>query len=305
MKIKAFPLFLVALTSVVGLTSCEDVIDLKTETGPTQLVVDAWITDQPGPQTMRLTLSAAYFNNGPAKIATGADVSVTDDAGTVFPFRYITETKRYQWTPPQDSIKLGHIGRTYTLKVIYEGEEYRAANQIKRVPAIDSLSFKQEKFPIKPSVGPQEGYIAEFYARDFLGLGDTYWIKPLKGGKLNGTEASNISLAFDGSFSPGSPSDGLIFIQPLRQSITTNGLFSAGDTAGVELHSITPETYYFLLQVRQESANGGIFAVPPANIPTNIQNVNPNGKKALGFFGTSAVSRAETVIDPKKAKPKS
>lgn len=305
MKNKVFSLFLVALASSIALTSCEDVIDLKTETGPAQLVVDGWITDQPGPQTIRLSLSAAYFNNNPATLATSAEVSVTDDAGNVFPFRYLPETKRYQWTPPQDSTRLGRIGRTYTLKIIYEGEEYRATNQIKRVPAIDSLSYKQEKFPIKPPTGPQEGYIAEFYARDFVGIGDTYWIKPLKGGKLSGIEASSISLAFDGSFSPGSPSDGLIFIQPLRQSITTDGLFSAGDTAGVELHSITPETYFFLLQVRQESANGGIFAVPPANIPTNIQNLNPNGKKALGFFGTSAVRRAETVIDPKRAKPKS
>ncbi len=305
MKNKAYILFLVALTSVVGLTGCEDVIDLKTETGPAQLVVDGWITDQPGPQTMRLTLSAAYFNNGPAPIATGAEVTITDDKGTAFPFRYVPEKKNYQWTPPQNSMKLGRVGGTYTLKILYEGEEYVATNQIKRVPTIDSLAYKEEKFPVKPLVGPQEGYIAEFYARDFTGLGDTYWIKPLKGGKLNGTEARNISLAFDGAFSPGSPSDGLIFIQPLRQSITTNGLFSVGDTVGVELHSITPETFYFLQQVRQESANGGIFAVPPANIPTNIQNVKANGKQALGFFGTSAVSRAETVIDPKKAKPKS
>lgn len=305
MKNNAFSLFLIALTSVVGLTGCEDVIDLKTETGPAQLVVDGWITDQPGPQTIRLTLSAAYFNNGPAPIATGAEVTITDDKGTAFPFRYVPEKKVYQWTPPQDSLKLGRIGRTYTLKILFEGEEYRATNQIKRVPTIDSLTYKEERFPIKPPQGPQEGYLAEFFARDFPGFGDTYWIKPLKDGKLYGTDANDISLVFDGAFSPGAPSDGLVFIQPLRQSINVGKLFSAGDTAGVELHSITPEAYYFLLQVRQESANGGIFAVPPANIPTNIQNVNLNGKKALGFFGASGVSRAETVIDPKQAKPKS
>ena len=308
MKNKAYPIFsiLLALTlTSVGLSSCEDVIDLKTETGPTRLVVDGWITDQPGPQTIRLTLSAGYFDNKPAAIATGAEVVVTDDKGTLFPFRYMPEKKVYQWTPPRDSVKLGRVGGSYTLKISYEGEEYVASNEIKRVPPIDSLSYKQEKLPIKPPEGPQEGYIAEFYARDFIGLGDTYWIKPLKGGKLNGTDASAISLAFDGAFSAGSPSDGLIFIQPLRQSITVNRLFSAGDTVGVELHSLTLETYYFLLQVRQESANGGIFAVPPANIPTNIYTVRPNGKRALGFFGASAVSRAETVINPREAKPKS
>ncbi|MPR37250.1 DUF4249 domain-containing protein [Salmonirosea aquatica] len=286
------------------LTSCEDAIDINTETGPTELVVDGWITNQPGPQTIKLTLSAAYFNNGPAVPALGAEVSVIDDKGIAYIFTDEKNKGSYKWTPKSDTVALGRIGGRYALQIKHSGEEYTATNEIKRVPKIDSLVYEEESFPINPPEGPKDGYLAQFYARDFVGLSDTYWIKPLKSGKLYGTDPEDISLAFDASFSPGSPSDGLVFIKPLRQSINVNKLFSAGDTVGVELHSISIETYYFLFQVRQESSNGGIFAVPPANIPTNISNKNPNGKKALGFFGTSAVSRAETVINPKKAKLK-
>lgn len=293
-----------ALFLLFLLAGCEDAIDLDTETGPRLLVVDGWITNQPGPQTIGLTWSKGYFDNSPSSPIFDAEVVVTDDAGNTYPFTFVRNKLYYQWTPPVDTMRLGRIGRTYTLRVRHEGEEYLATNRIKPVPAIDSLVYREERFPIQPPEGPQEGYLAEFFARDFPGIGDTYWIKPFKNGKPYGNDPGNISLAFDGAFSAGSPSDGLIFILPIRQSITVNSLFEAGDKVGVELHSLTPETYYFLIQVRQESSNGGIFAVPPANIPTNIRNTNPNGKQALGFFGASAVSKAETTIDPQKAGPR-
>ena len=304
MKKKAIHLILSLFAATTFLTSCEDAIDIKTETGPSQLVVDGWITNKPGPQTIKLTLSAAYFDNSPAKPALGAEVAVTDDKGVAYKFTDDKGKGTYKWIPKSDTAALGSVGGSYTLTIKYQGEEYLATNAIKRVPKIDSIAYEEESFPITPPKGPKDGYLAQFYARDFVGLDDTYWIKPLKGGKPYGTDPQDISLVYDASFSPGSPSDGLVFIQPLRQSINVGKLFSAGDTVGVELHSITLESYYFLFQVRQETTNGGIFAVPPANIPTNVFNKNPSGKKALGFFGASAVSRAETVIDPKKAKPK-
>ncbi len=303
-SIKQLLFFLTLLSPLFLLTSCEDVVTLDTETGPEQLVVDGWITNQPGAQSIRLSRSAAYFKNAAALPALQATVEIKDDSGNSYIFNDTQNNGVYRWIPESDSVALGKVGRTYTLLIRYDGEEYVSTNEIRRVPTIDSLIYTEERLPIDPPEGPREGYIAEFFARDFAGLGDTYWIKSLKGGKPYANEPTSISIAFDAAFSPGSPSDGLMFILPLRQSITVNQLFSAGDTVGVELHSITNEAYYFLQQVRQESSNGGIFAVPPANIPTNIRNVNPTGKRALGYFGASAVNRAETVIDPARARPK-
>jgi hypothetical protein len=60
-----------------------------------------------------------------------------------------------------------------------------------------------------------------------------------------------------------------------------------------------------MFQLKQESSNGGIFATPLSNIPTNIQNLNPNSEtKAIGAFFVSSRSVFETVIDKNKAKPK-
>ena len=292
----------ILFSTFVGLTGCEDVIDLKSATGPTQLVVDGWITTQPGPQTIRLTWSAAYFNNDAAKPVVGAAVTVTDDKGKVYSFTDAASDGKYVWGALKDT--LGHVGRTYTLTVKHQADVYTAVNEIKRVPVVDSIVYQKEILPIKPDKGPKEGYIASFYARDFVGAGDTYWIKPIVNGKVMVDKPTAISIAYDAAFSAGAPSDGLIFILPLRQSITRDSLYSAGASVGVELHSITNEAFEFLKQVSEQAANGGLFAVPIQNVKSNVVNTNPAGIKALGYFGASAVSRLQTVIDPAKARPK-
>jgi hypothetical protein len=128
----------ILLMTVAGLSGCEDVIDLETTTGPTQLVVDGWINNQPGKQTITLTWSGAYFDNSAPKPVLGAKVTVTDDLGKVYEFADSSNTGQYTWGKLQTDT-LGRIGRKYTLRIENEQEVYTAKNEIKRVPKIDSL----------------------------------------------------------------------------------------------------------------------------------------------------------------------
>ncbi|MCF0071616.1 DUF4249 domain-containing protein [Dyadobacter sp. CY261] len=292
-------LFVLALMT---LTSCEDVIDLNTGAGPSQLVVDGWLTNEPGQQTIRLSWTSPYFDNSAPKPVTGAEVTVTDDQGKVYKFEDTDSDGAYTWGKT-NADTFGHIGRTYSLKVVNGADIFTAKSELKRVPTVDSVVYRHEKWPFEPDKGPREGFVASFYARDIEGEGDTYWIKPIIRGKPVVDKAVNISIAYDAAFGAGAPSDGLIFILPLRESITTDSLYSAGAEIGVELHSITYEAFEFLKQVSEQAANGGLFATPIANVRSNVVNANPNGPKALGFFSASAVSRKETVIDPEKARP--
>ncbi|NIJ51166.1 DUF4249 domain-containing protein [Dyadobacter arcticus] len=298
----AIKIWALAALSAVLLTSCEDVIDLDTTSGPTQLVVDAWITNEAGPQTIKLTRSTNYFNNAAAEPVLGAIVTVTDDKGKVYEFEDVAGNGKYIWGKT-NADTLGRIGRSYTLKITNESDIYTAATELRRVPTVDSIVYTKEKLPFKPDKGPQEGFIAEFYSRDIAGAGDTYWIKPVINGKPTVEKAASISIAYDAAFSAGAPSDGLIFIQPIRQSITTDSLYSAGASVGVELHSITHEAFEYLNQISEQALNGGLFATPIANIKSNVINADPKGKGALGFFGASAVSRKTTIVDPEKARP--
>lgn len=279
--------------------SCEDVIDLEIKDGETQLVVDAWLTDKDETQSIKLSLSQGYFDNSPVRQALGAEVTVFEEDSTAHSFIDVDNNGVYVL----QGDNFLQQGENYGLLVAYEGNQFVSLSQKRRVPTIDSLVFEKFTFPIAPpDGGPESGFFAQFYAKDFDGEGDTYWIRYKKNDTLN-NNPGDLNIAYDASFSPGAGSDGLTFILPIRQSIN-DGLYQHGDKVDVELWSITNEAYLYLFQIRQESSNGGIFAVPPANIPTNIINLDNNSEvKALGFFGISAVSSFTAVADSTTAKP--
>ena len=295
-----FFIILITFTSI-SLISCEDVVDLEVQEGVSQLAVDALVNNKAEKQTVKLTLSQAYFDNTPVKPALGATVTVFDEDSVAHEFVDINKDGNYTYdgkTKP-----LNKIGKQYVLYVKYDGEEYVSLSKLNRVPKIDSINYQVEKYPIKPDNGPQEGFQPQFYAYDFQGEGDCYWIRGAKNNKYF-SKSNQISVAYDAAFSPGAKTDGLLFILPIRQSIARE-LFSDKDTLQVDLYSITKEQFYYLQIVGQVSSNGGLFSTPLSNLPTNIINRNSqSSKKAIGFFGISAVSSMQTIIDKNKAKPK-
>ena len=93
------------------------------------------------------------------------------------------------------------------------------------------------------------------------------------------------------------------FIPPIRGQINPNDKdandksvspYVPGDSIYVEINSITVAAFDYLHEVSiQTDRPGGfseLFARPIANVSTNIVNVNPTGKKALGFFNVAAVT---------------
>ncbi|GAB3987770.1 hypothetical protein GCM10028807_08980 [Spirosoma daeguense] len=292
---KRFSFFL----SIVGVTllfsQCTTVIDAKLDTGPSQLSVDALITDQPGPQRIRLTQTAPYFDSSTPPVATSATVTVSDDAGKTYQFLDLDNDGYYVWQPTKNDT-LGKIGRTYQLTIAYQGETYRATSKLNRVPKVDSLVFVKRK--LNP-LSKNEGYRGEFYSTDIAGGTDYYRVRFYRNGELQ-NKARNIILSEDGAFQGASQvTDGLLFIAPIRLSINPDSLYAQNDNVKVELHSISHEAFTFWNLLRGQITNGGLFATPPANVPTNVINTNANGRKATGFFITSAVrSITATVAAP-------
>ncbi len=171
---------------------------------------------------------------------------------------------------------------------------------------IDKITYKFEE----EELGQNAGYYAELNATDIGGLGtvpDFYRIRTWKFDASTGksfwlNNPGEISISADGVFNPnGRGSDSLlVFIFPIRRSINPEidedvdeAPYDLGDSLFVELHSIDVETYEFFSQLSEQINNGGLFATPLANVPTNIQNLNPNAtvaQKAVGWFGVSLVS---------------
>ncbi len=267
------------------LTGCETVIPVTLDSGPIQLAVDATIYNTPTSQTITLTQSAPYFSDGPVPVATGASVSVVSSGGRTFTFTDATNTGKYIWTPTNSRDSLGSVGQQFTLKIKYQGESYTAMSSLNRVPPIDSLVFQDA--PTSPT-GKRRGHKAQFYMTDIPGpTPDYYRIEFARNGIWQKLD-KNITTIYNAStFGSNSNTDGLLLIKPGRQSINPDSLYNLNDVVTVRLTSITEDDYNFLVELKSQLTNTGLFSRPATNVPTNIMNVNPNGPGALGFFVTS------------------
>lgn len=288
---------LVLLTAGLFFSACEDVIDPELQAADPVLVVDAWINNLPGEQTIRLTWSQPYFEAKVPPPVSGASVLVRDEEGRVFFFyENITKPGHYEWVPAgADTLR---IGSTYALEITIGPDTYTAASYMGRVPPVDSVTFEEDD-----NLATGNKVIrAEFWATDPVGPGDAYWIRTFKNG-IPLLKPSEINIAFDAGVSIGGPADGVAFIAPVRRRINSNDQnedgslvspIALGDTLHVQIHSLTVAAFTYLNEVSiQTNRPGGfqeLFATPLSNVSTNIINTNPSGLKAVGFFNVSAVS---------------
>ncbi len=285
--------------------SCEDVIDVELEDGDNQLVVDAWIDNIPDKnQEIILSRTQAYFQSSFPAAETGATVTITEDNGRVYEFVDPDDDGKYIWETTAGE-SFGRLNGIYTLEITTEaGKRYTAVSTMRRVSPIDSIRLEDRE----EELGEPAGIYAEFFSRDMPGEGDAYWIKSFKNGEfLNKPEEMN--LAWDGAFTPGSGVDGVIFIAPIREFINRVpdegeediAPWEIGDSINLEIHSLNPEAFNFLEQSLTQMTLGdaGIFAEPPANVPTNINSldVSEPSDNAIGFFNVAAVSTSGRRIE--------
>lgn len=296
-------------------SACEDPFDIDVETGESQLVVDAFISNEAVPQRIKLTKTVDFFEAGEAPAASGAEVYVADQDTNIWVFSESgSEPGLYEWSPtgllPYPFSNIGKIGDTLGLFIIYEGDTFLSVSALKRTTPIDSIVWIFEE----GNTFQDEGFIAELKASDLPGTGDVYWIRSWVNG-IYLSKAAEINVAYDASFTPNAVTDGIAFILPIRRAINPinddedevrndpnqyvpETPYNLGDSIRVEIWSINESTLSFLVQISNEVNNGGLFATPPTNVRTNVFNANPNSNKAaVGHFCISAISRASSVLE--------
>lgn len=285
------------LAGLALLSSCEDVIDLELQDAPASIVIDAWLTNQNIDQVIRLSGSQDFFDSSDPQPITGAKVVVIKNDQQVIEFVDEENNGFYRWR--SDGImSLGEVGDKFELRITTETNEYTAWSKMKRVPTIDSLvqEFRDDEIFL------DDGIYVEFFARDFTGTGDAYWIKAFKNDTfLN--KASELNIAYDAGFDTGSRIDGIVFISPIREFVNElddddiDVPWQPGEVSKVEIHSLNQEAFNFLEITRDQINNGsnGIFSLPLANTRSNIVNSTSNNE-VLGFFNVAAVSSAEITI---------
>lgn len=276
--------------------ACESEIDVDLDESIPTLSVDAFVNNMNQQQKIVLYFSQPYFENNTYEPAMGAVVTVTDlthDIDYTF-----TESRDepgvYHWTPLSGDETFGSIGSSYALTIDYQNVSYTALSTMNRVPVVDSIRFIE-------GIGPQaddDDYQAEFFAVDFEGEGDSYWIKTFKNGEFL-DEPAEINLAFDAGNSSGAAIDGDFFIVPVKLGINpddSDESYILGDDVRVEIHSITNDTFDYMTELAIQTDNEGgfsqLFAAPPSNLRTNI-TASDSEVRVLGHFSVSAVSSLE------------
>ena len=284
--------------------SCEEVVTLDSPQSNHYLVVEATLTNLPGPQKIVLTRSQDYFDNSSVPPIQGAEVLVRDDASHEFRFtESVDNPGTYVWVPSVSNPQLGQVGRNYQLNVKVGNDVFVASETMNPVPPIDSIAYKAATAnPRQSGEGkPKEGFEARWFPNDLKGEGSSYRLKFYKNGVLFNTP-SNLLIFYDSALQKVAGTDGLMFNLPIRSAINPE-LYVANDKVKVELYSISIDHFSFYSQARLELNNAGLFSRPAANIPTNIKNTNPSSSlQGAGWFGVSAVSSLETTIDPAKAR---
>ena len=261
-------------------TACERVIDLDMPKGDALPYVDAWITDQPGVQTIKFLKSTEYITTNAPEAIADAQITVTDvTAGTSYPFTYQNGDYNYD----AGTTPIGVVGHTYKLSITWKGEQFEATDELKRRSILDSLTSKFEEADGED----EEGFYVKLYAHDPVGAVDYCWVRTYRNGTLNYHVGE--MLAADGSFGGDEGiSDGFAFIPPFRDGVTSGEEpYKKGDVVTVLLRSLSKPSHEFIEQVQNQLTNEGLFGKVLRNVPANVRNLQSTSKtKIYGWFGT-------------------
>lgn len=257
-------------------SGCTKRIDLELNTDENvRLVVEGWITNQQQAHLVQLTTTTSYFENQAAPRVSGATVSISDGT-TTFP---LTENGAgMYYTDPNVA---GEIGKTYTLNVVWNNEDFAASAYLDTVPMIDSIA---QEWHLEPDWEPEDEHLDLFlYTQELPGLGNHYMWRIFRNGESLRDTLTEITFVeddfVDGNYIAGWQFD-WIDAEP-------------GDTVTVEQLAISEEANAIFIAIMLETDwRGGPFDTPPANVPSNISN------GALGYFGAAGVSEYTLIVDP-------
>jgi hypothetical protein len=265
-------------------------VELDLPKGDAIPYVDAWITNQPGIQTIKFLQATDYMSEQEAEPIAGANITLTD----------LTENKEYPFTynngayvHDAGSEGIGVVGHSYKLRIQYNGEIFEATDVMKRITSIDSLTYKYQE----EETGEEAGFYAKLYAHDLAGAIDYYWIRTYRNNQLNYHVGEMLSV--DGAFGEEGVTDGFAFIPPFRDGITSDEEpYIKGDDVKVVIRSLSKNSFDFMNQAVTQLSNQGMFAEVLKNVPANLQNQQAGSNtKIYGWFGTVAETSMSVSIE--------
>jgi hypothetical protein len=261
---------------------CEETTELDLRQTPPRIVIEGLVTNKPHYQSVKISRSAAFYGSGATPRITDATVRVTDDQGTEFIFVHNPRNHADSmgiYLPATPFV--GTIGRTYTLYVVADGQDFQATDQMFSVTPIDSLNFRINEDQQDEPEDPGKIYEMLLFAREPQDETNYYLFKYYRNDSLTVFNPTDIYYSDD---------------QLLGENISgipSPVYYAVDDKARLEVYSLTRSGYVFYndLSTSLNNDGGGMFGPIPATPRTNLTN------DALGFFQVSAVVEEETYIE--------
>ena len=275
------------ICSLLLLTGCERIVSVNVDEGPKRLVVEGRILRIQGSnsanQTIRLSLTNAYFNASAPPPATGATVQVNDGTSTVT----FTESSPGVYTTASLT---GVVGRVYTLSIQYAGESYGSVDTLRAVAPIDTLYF----IPPTANFGDDDegdGLAATIDFTETAGERNWYLWEQIENGQRPFVE--EVFLRFPVAANDfGIDGRELLEFQPF----SSEAVFPR-DTVVIRQFGISRGMFNYYSAMAEQTANDGSpFSVPPSNVRGNVRNLTNPSRPALGYFFAAEVSEARAVV---------
>jgi hypothetical protein len=255
---KLIPLFFL----ICGFYSCTEVITVDLNSTSPKVVVDGAVSNRPGPDTIKLSMTTNYFAPAGNNALSGAKVFISDNTGhtdtlhEISPGNYLTSTT------------VGTIGNTYYLSIKANGQTYTASSTMPDTVSIDSMSYAL-RLPRFGSAGnPTYSITCSF--TDPPALGNYYGFRLYRNGIRVGDIIDNRVI-----------NDKLINGNAQHIKFRNDALIF-GDSVRVDLVCMDKAGFDFYNTLKSTLSAGSPFSAPPANPITNISN------GGIGYFGAQS-----------------
>ncbi|MFK8045825.1 MAG: DUF4249 domain-containing protein [Crocinitomicaceae bacterium] len=262
MKITAITISLL-FTMALSITSCEKVIEIDLEDAEPQIVIESELKAGTNLFSVNVSMSGQYFGEGTSEPVNTASVSLSDNNGNNYQIPLIGNGL-------YGELITAEIGKTYTLSVNNNGENYTSTSTILPAIPIESTFYEYTD----SSAFSEAGYTVFIRFDDPPNTANFYRVK-------HNVKSAQKFPILNLQITDDLLSDGM------TNRIELNRSFDPGDTLGIELIQIEKPTYdYFssLLDIVGGNQGPGGSAAPGNPLSSWSNN-------ALGnFYATSSAT---------------
>ncbi|MGD0582978.1 MAG: DUF4249 domain-containing protein [Bacteroidales bacterium] len=270
------------------------------------LVVEGLITDQPGADTVKLSLSMPLGKKSQVIPLSGCLVNISDDHGINYHLtersigKYITDSATF----------IGVVGRSYTLHITTTKNNAPAnyesyPSELKPVPPIDSLYYEKiivsEKTQNDPEIDACQIYLdthdpenkCKFFRWDFSETWLLRLLWPVDNMTCWITENSNtINIKNTGGLS-----QTIIDRYPINYISNETDRLKREYSINVNQYSLNEDEFNFWEKLQSLTQQvGGLYDIIPSTIPSNLTRIEDPNETVLGYFSVSSISSKRIFI---------